>query len=225
MSVNVLYEMNRMTSRAQINDMDKCTIFSVYPKDIEEKKITLMPFMYQIPAGTPEKPSRVVIGPASWWRDVDPEQPLIEIPVSSVVVAQSVVLDYTKSIYGYTAGKRCPGIFFLTGDVSVEQLKSTTHIHRLKKAIEEQKAWYNFLCEAADALWARSNGNPLAIMEDMKLAATALGYSREWMKNQVQATLIRCINCGELRNPEFPTCKHCHAIIDKELAKKLGLVA
>ena len=120
MSVNVLYEMNRMTSRAQINDMDKCTIFSVYPKDIEEKKITLMPFMYQIPAGTPEKPSRTVIGPASWWRDVDPEQPLIEIPVSSVVVAQSVVLDYTKSVYGYTAGKRCPGIFFLTGDISAE---------------------------------------------------------------------------------------------------------
>ena len=204
--------------------MDKCTIFSIYPRDITEKKITLFPYNYLIPGGSEEKPGRLVVGTGSWWRDVDPDQPLIEIPVSSIVVAESVVTDYCKGIYGYTVKLRSPGVFFIPGELTVQQLKSTTHIHRLNQAAKEQKAWYQYLCEAADALWARTNGNPLSIMDDMKFAASELGYARDWMKNHIAVSLIRCINCGELRNPEFPTCKHCHTIVDKPLAVKLGVL-
>lgn len=222
---NIIHNINRTAHRAPTNAMDKATIFSIFPKEVTEQKITLMPHNYVIPGGDMKNPGRLVVGAASWWRDVDPDQPLIEIPISSVVVADSIVTDWAKAIFGYTAGMRSPGIFWIPGELTVEQLKSTTHMPRLLQAEREQKAWFEYLCSIADSLWARSNGNPLAIMDDMKLAAERLGYSRDWMKNHIAVSLVRCINCGELRNPEFPTCKHCHSVVDKALATKLGLTA
>lgn len=224
---NVIFNQTRMASRAPINTMDQATIFSIFPKDIKETKITLNPCNFLIPGGDIKTPGRLLVGTASWWRDVDPDQPLIEIPVSSVVVADSIVTDYAKGLYGYTVNNRTPGIFWVAGNISVAEVTDPKNQlnNRLKQAEREQKAWFEYLCTVADALWARSNGNPLAIMDDMKLAAERLGYDRDWMKNHVAISLVRCINCGELRNPQFPTCKHCHTVVDKALAAKLGLVA
>ena len=69
--------------RGPVNTFDKSTVFSVLPKDIEEKKHTLDPGIFKIPSGYPDKPSRLVVGPSSWWREIDVEQPLLEIPVIS----------------------------------------------------------------------------------------------------------------------------------------------
>ena len=70
----------KKTVRAPVNPMDKCTIISIYPKDIHERKLTVQPGEFHIPAGTPEKPSILVVGPSSWWRDVGEDEPLLEIP-------------------------------------------------------------------------------------------------------------------------------------------------
>lgn len=57
------------------------------------------------------------------------------------------------------------------------------------------------------------------------MAAQELGIKgKDWMINTENMRSIRCIACGELRNPDFPICGHCHAIVDQEKAKALGIV-
>jgi hypothetical protein len=213
----------RQTIRAEVNPMDKCTIFSIYPKDINEVKHTIQPGFFHIDKGSYEKPSRLVVGPSSWWRDIDFEQPLIEIPVSSMQIAKSVVNDYANGLIACNMADAMPGLFFVTGEVTVTELKDK-YSEALETANRKQRTWFKALVEMADTLWAKSNGNPIVIAQDMRLAAEELGImDKEWMANQRAADMIRCVACGSFRNPAFPICSTCHTVVDPELAKKLKL--
>lgn len=219
--------------RAPINPLDKATIVSVLPKEIDEKKPTLTPARWVIPPGAPEKPSIVVVGPSSWWREIDEEQPLLEIPVSSIIIAESVVKDYCNGIVGCNMDDSMPGLFYVPG-AKVKDIRNPTTgqvetvadipatyewiMKDYKKAIENavgrQKNWYSALVKMGDSLWARSNGNPLAISDDMRLAARELGLqeTKDWMKEFRMVEMARCFACGSLRNPQYPVCQTCKAI-------------
>src|SRR5882672_1460950 len=84
----------RRLIRSSRNPMDKCTVVSILPKVIDEAKWTIDPAIYHLEPGTYENPSVLTVGSASYWREVDIDQPMIEIPVSSVLLAESIVKDY-----------------------------------------------------------------------------------------------------------------------------------
>lgn len=214
----------RNTIRAEVNPMDKCTVFSIFPKDINEVKHTIQPGYFHIDKGSYEKPARLVVGSSSWWRDIDFEQPLLEIPVSSVQVANSIVRDYVNGLLACNMSDTMPGLFFVPGDIGFVKLR-LEYSEALETAKVKQTAWFSALVEMADTLWAKSHGNPLVIAQDMRLAAEQLGVDgvKSWMVNQRAADLIRCIACGSFRNPLFPICGTCQTIIDPEQFKKLGL--
>ena len=212
----------RRTIRGPINPMDKSTIVSIYPKDVDERKATISPGIFQIKAGSPSKPSILVVGPSSWWRDIDEDQPLLEIPVSSIQIADSVVRDYCNGILGCNMEDIMPGLFYVPGaktDVrgTVDNLATMDWIMKeysreLKAAEQRQKNWYALLIKMADSLWARSNSNPLAISDDMRMAAREMGQSdtKDWMKSFQMVDMVRCKACGSLKNPQFPICAQCH---------------
>jgi len=79
------------------------------------------------------------------------------------------------------------------------------------------------LIEMADSLWARTNGNPLAIPDDARFAARALSLDKPWIKDFQLVQNIPCIACGALRNPAYPICPSCKMVVDPELAMKLGI--
>jgi len=79
------------------------------------------------------------------------------------------------------------------------------------------------LVKLADSLWARSNGNPLAISDSMRTAAKELNLEKDWMKDFRMVETVRCKACGSLLNPMFPVCPTCKAINDPAKAKELGL--
>lgn len=214
---------NYKTIRAQTNPLDKCTVFSIYPKEIEEIKHTIQPGRFVIEAGRFEKPSRLVVGSSSWWKEVDENQPLLEIPVSSIQIADSIVRDYCNGLLGVNMADIMPGIFFIPGDISITELFST-HKKVLERANENQKRWYTLLVKMADTLWARSNGNPITISDDMRLAAQELGLrGKEWLQDFQAQEMIKCVGCGNMRNPLFPICPSCHNIIDVALYNKLNI--
>jgi hypothetical protein len=214
---------NRRTIRAPVNPMDKSTIVSILPKFIEEKKITIQPGVFCIMPGTFDNPSTLVVGPSSWWREVDAEQPLLEIPVSSIQIADSVVKDYCNGLLACNMADLMPGIFYVPGDWGVEKLKKE-HMPLLQKALQTQRKWYLELVRIADILWARTNGNPLAISDDARLACKELNITQKpWLGDAQVMELVRCVACGSLRNPIFPVCQTCHAVIDAEKAKQLNL--
>ena len=67
--------LNRRRLRQSVkNPLDKCTIVSIFPKVIDEDKITIQPGKFHIDKGTLENPAILVIGGSSWWKDFDPDQ-------------------------------------------------------------------------------------------------------------------------------------------------------
>lgn len=215
---------NRRTIRQPVNPMDKATVISILPKDIVEVKHTIQPGTFHILPGSYASPAILVVGPSSWWREIDEEQPLLEIPTSSIQIADSIVKDYCNGIFACNMADTMPGLFYVPGEHDAASIKKN-FLQELNAAQARQKSWYTLLLKLADSLWARSNGNPLAISDDMRLAAKELAQTtKDWMKDFSMIEMVRCVACGALRNPDFPVCGSCHAIIDKKRAEELGLI-
>lgn len=213
---------NRRTIRGPINPLDMSTIVSIYPKVVHERKCTIQPGEFHINPGTLAKPEILIVGPSSWWRDIDEDQPLLEIPISSIVIADSVVKDYANGILGCDMSESMPGLFYVPGAKVDKENKpdyaatlawvKTEFKNQFEIAERKQKNWYNILVKLADSLWARSNGNPLAVSDDMRMAARELNLSqtKDWMKDFQMVDMVRCKACGSLKNPLYPICATCH---------------
>lgn len=223
-AVGAFPDLRRRTIRGPSNPLDKATIVSICPKVLEDRKPTIQPGWFYVPAGTFEKPSILVVGPSSWWRDIDDEQPLLEIPTSAVQIAESVVTDYCNGMVGCDMATSRPGWFYVLGCKqnqkgeiqpmeTLEWIK-TEYKTELGIARDRQIKWYSTLVKMADSLWARSNGNPLALSDDMRLAARELGIEdrKDWMKDFQMIEKVRCMACGSLKNPAYPVCAVCKSI-------------
>lgn len=205
-------ELNRRTVRGPVNPLDKSTIVSVYPRPCNFKNVTLSPGRWYLEAGSMTAPALLTIGPSSWFRDVGIDEPLIEIMQSSVQIAESLVKDYLNGVFGCNMHDSMPGLFFVPGKFTLVKLKEE-YSDLLGAAVRHQMNYYRTLVKYADSLWARSNGNPLAVNEEMRLGARELGLQdREWMKETQNVGLVRCPACGEFKSPEYPICKSCHSI-------------
>ncbi len=213
----------RRTMPSPKNPMDKSTIVSIFPKPLRERKETICPGLFELEAGSPEKPTVLVVGSSSWWKDVDPEQPLLEIPDGSVLVAKSIVDDYCKGMLGCDMKGSMPGLFWVPGAFSVFEIQKN-HADKLREAKIKQDNWYKELIKLADIGWAKSNGNPITIALEMKLAATMLGLvDKPWMKDQIFLELSNCPACGNKTDPKYPMCANCKTIINPELFARLNL--
>lgn len=218
-----IQQTGRRTIRAPINPMDKSTIVSILPKAIHERKATIQPGFFDLAPGSFDSPSVLVVGPSSWWREIDENQPLLEIPVSSIQIADSIVRDYCNGLLAANMDDQMPGLFYIPGEYTVERLKKE-HMPLLLKAQARQRKWFMELIRVADILWSRSNGNPLSISSDARLACAELNISNKpWLGDQQTAELVRCVACGSLRNANFPICQTCKAVADPTLAAKLNL--
>ena len=201
----------RQPMRAPANPMDKSTVVSIFPKDIEEVKHTIQPGRFILSPGSYEKPSLLVVGSSSWWKETDIDQPQLEIPVSSIQIADSIVRDYCNGILACNSIDAMPGLFYVPGEHdSVSIMKN--YLGELNKALQKQKTWYGILVKLADSLWARSTGNPQAISDDMRMAAKELNIqgTKDWMKDHQMVDMVRCKACGALKNPLYPVCASCH---------------
>lgn len=207
--------LRRRTIRGPVNPLDKSTVVSIYPKSIHEVKHTIQPGVFDIPAGSLKKPSILVVGPSSWWKELNPEEPLLEIPTSSIVIADSIIKDYANGLIECNMNDLMPGLFYVQGAKSAKQIIDE-HQDELKRVAEKQRNWFFALIKAADILWARSNGNPLSVSDDMRMAAEQLDFKdKPWLKDFQTLELTHCPACGVLRNNQFPVCQTCHTIIDR----------
>lgn len=213
---------SRKVIRSTKNPLDKCTVVSIFPKEINEVKHTIEPGKFHIEPGSYEKPATLVVGPSSWWREIDLDQPMLEIPVSSVQIADSIIRDYCNGMLGYDASSSYPGLFFVLGEIKPVEVH-LKYKEKLEEAKAKQNNWYTILVRIADSLWARTNGNPLVIADEMRLAALELNLKdKPWLRDFKMAELTPCYACGTLRNPAYPVCQACKAVdMNHPLAKDL----
>jgi hypothetical protein len=217
-------DLKRMTIRAPVNELDKTTIISILPKHILEVKHTIQPGKFEIQKGSIQNPSILVVGPSSWWKETDEGQPFLEIPHSSIQIAHSVVRDYCVGLLGCDMADKRPGLFYIPGNITLEELQSKKeYVAQIQQANIRQRNWFGELVKIADVLWARTNGNPLTISDDMKLAARELGLDKSWIKDFQTVAMVNCPACGTLKNPNYPVCPNCKAITDSDKAKSLGI--
>jgi hypothetical protein len=202
----------RRLIRSQKNPMDRCTIVSIFPKELNEIKHTIEPGHFHVNAGSFETPAITVVGSSSWWKDIDVDQPMLEIPVSSIQIADSVIKDFCNGMLGCNMADSMPGLFFVLGEQTVAKIK-TEYKEKLKEVNDRQNNWYKILVRLADSLWARSNGNPLVICDEMRMGAKALNFNEKpWLKDFMMVEKVTCKACGTLKSPEYPVCPHCRAV-------------
>lgn len=215
---------NRRTVRAEINPLDKSTVVSIYPVEIDEKKPTIMPGKFKIPAGTYEKPATLIVGPSSWWRELGDDEPLLEIPQSSILIADSIVRDYAIGLIECNMNDIMPGLFFIPGEISVKEIQIIPKYKTmLDKAKANQDRWWQALVKMADILWARTNGNPLAISDDARIAARNLKLEKAWEADFISLELIPCVACGTRNNSNVVVCPNCKVVLNQAKFKELGL--
>lgn len=216
---------NRHIVRSPINPYDLSTIVSIWPKPLDEFKATIYPGRFTMRPGSMDSPSLLTVGTSSWWKDTGDGQPVLEITCSSVVVAESIVKDYCNGYLGANGDTSGPGIFWVPG--KIEDIKEVKEKYKalLAKAFLKQQNLYTILVRMADTLWARTNGNPVAVGDDMRLAARELGLSerKDWMAEFKQQDLERCPACGYMVNSQFPVCGNCKTVINAARAKELKL--
>lgn len=208
--------------RMPVNPMDKCTIVSVYPFEINEVKHTIFPGRFIIPGAKENDFEILVVGPSSWFKEMEEGQPSIEIPNSSIQIAESVIKDYMNGLVGCNMADSTPGLFFVPGAFTKEQIAKNC-IAELAIARGKQKNYWNSLVKMADVDWSRTNGNPLSISDLARLAANLLGLDKPWLRDFSNVQLEKCPACGQLVDIQFPICQHCHTIINEDAYKKAGL--
>lgn len=202
---------NERLVRAIKNPLDKCTIVSIFPKEILQYNPTIEPGRFYIKPGSYENPETLTVGSSSWWNKFDSEKPAMEMIVSSIQVANSVIMDWANGLLGYDADSG-PGLFFVLGEVTKDEIK-LKYRNKLDEMKVRQDNWYKFLVKHGDALWARSNGNPLVIWDTMRLAARSLNMNdKPWLKDFITVEKVPCKACGGLKDPAYPVCPFCKAV-------------
>jgi len=209
--------------KAPVNPLDKCTIVSIFPQEVKSTNHTIFPGRFSVPPGRFETPATLAIGPSSWWREVGEGQPLLEIPVSSIQVADSICKDWSNGILACDMADAMPGLFYLPGVLAPETILRE-YTGMLEAANRRQKNWYAALVRLADALWSKANNNPVAISDTMRLAAKELGLDdRPWLADFSVVTNIRCVACQTFVSSNVVICPNCKIILKPEEFKKLNL--
>lgn len=216
------------------NPLDKSTIVSLLPKRIREVKHTIFPGIFVIEPAPSGSFSTLIVTSSSYWLETTEGQPLLEVPSSSIEVAESVCNDYMNGLLGCNMGDCKPGLFFVPGSYDKKAITEAhgedpetgikwSFVERLAIAQANQRRWYAKIVELTDIAWSQTSGSPLAVSEDAKVGAELLGLKdKPWLKDFRSMQMESCPFCGELINLLFPVCKHCHNVINKDKVAALG---
>jgi hypothetical protein len=213
----------RQLSKAPYDADDKATIVSIYPVKIIERKPGLFPGVFTVEPGYANAPSILVVGPSHWELPLYQDNRAVEMTVSAIRVARSIVDDYTKSVFAY-ANDSMPGLFALKDAHTADDILKN-YQKDILEAAKKQKSWYEKIIKSADVMWARTDGNPLAIPNDARLAAEQLGLAdgKAWMQDFKTLQMVDCPACGSPRKGNFPVCSNCRTILDPKKYKEMGL--
>src|SRR5579872_4691224 len=130
------------------------------------------------------------------------------------ISAREIADDICREINSDAGENSFLGVFVCAGESPTAE--------ELRSAQQRLEDFYRGLVAAADREWERSH-TFLFIHDLQRRAASRLGLEKEW-HYQARETL-ECPGCGERLKPGVAVCKSCGAILNREKAAELGLVA
>lgn len=209
------------TSLISASEGLKCTVVSIVPFEIVEAKPGLTPPVFIIPAAKNGEPELLHIGTCFHYVYIDETRGSLQVRDSPEEVARSICYDYASSQVGVYRGA-APGIFWVPGQVSVDEVKQN-HAVLLHQARIQQNRWFEKLIELADKYWARY-GSKMAICDFMRDAAKSMKVDPArhlWMSELTVENAVDCPACGNLVKPGVIVCPACKCILDAEKYKTL----
>jgi ribosomal protein L37AE/L43A len=130
------------------------------------------------------------------------------------ISAREIAEDICREINSDAGERSFLGVFVCAG------LEPTAE--ELRAAREKLDNFYRALVAAADREWERSHSY-LFIHDLQRRAAASLGLDKEWYYRSRETA--ECPGCGERVKPDVAVCKSCGAVLDREKAVALGIVA
>lgn len=190
-----------------------CTVVSIMPFALKERKPQIHPGYFQIPPAKDGKIQCLPIGESIHWM-VQPfeKMPPIKIVETSKSIARSIVNDFVESQLAVDADA-APGLFFVEGHYTPDGIRQQYRT-RLELAKEMQGRWFVNLVRMADDDWAKVHQHQ-AISDLQRHAATALGLiDREWLSVALDNMMTRCPLCREMVSPDAIVHATCGYILD-----------
>jgi len=165
---------------------------------------------YQIRGRAPEEPYALI--PVNGVRAVMDlgDKRTMDVPITPREVAQ----DLCREINADGGEDSFFGVFVAQGE--------TPDDGELAEARQRLSVFYRSMVAAADREWERSHSY-LFINDVQRRAARFLGLDKDWFYQARETS--DCPGCGEKVRAGVAVCKTCHAILDRNKAATLGLVA
>src|ERR1019366_2587178 len=131
------------------------------------------------------------------------------------IPAREIAEDVCREVNSDAGERSFLGVFVCAGNALTEE--------ELRGARERLDEFYRALVAAADREGERSHSF-LFINELQRRGAASLGIEKEWFSAK-PAYAGECPGCGERVKSGVAVCRTCHAILDRDKALALGLVA
>jgi len=206
-----------------IKDGDICTVISVLPLRLNENK-PLTPANYVIKAvKDPQKDVETLIVKRGHFRVyVDETRPAIIVPETADVIAGSICRDFKVSSAHYEPGVAEPGLFFVAGGYTNEEVLREKDIQpELIKTRNLQNTWFKVLVSTADDDWSRHKMRRM-ISDLQRLACKCLNLERPWDIDLEVVSSVKMTPCKFCRaevHPDAIICMHCRGILNMERYK------
>lgn len=201
------------------------TIINYFPFPFTAIKPGLVPGIFEIPEGNPIKKEfsvkhidsvimRTYVGEigGGWIESLCPASELCD----------SIVNDFFgDSIYTDRAQGIGPGITWIEGNLTTEQLKDKKYLPVLEETFNKQVLWFKLLVQHADDSWQKMRQH--RVLSDLqRYAATFLKLDREWLTAlEIQKTQNVCPACGTMVPLTAIKCFNCGFILDEEKFKAI----
>ena len=199
--------------------MGVATVVNLMPFTLAESKPGLYPGNYLIPAAPKDDISVYHVEDAHFFVYLDENRGSMKVPVPAERVAQSIVEDFRAAKIFVVPGEAEPGLFFLPGKLSVQDIKSKFS-ERLSEYRAIQKKWFEMLVAQADDDWSRYRQHRM-ISDTQRFAAKTLGLEREWNITTIVENISKCPACTMNVPSSAVVCSSCQCILKPEEYKKL----
>lgn len=159
------------------------TVISVYPFEVKAAKPGMVPPEFTIPAAPKDDISILNVPFCDVYIYIDSDRGQMAMKEFAGTVARSIVQDYVTSQFCYN-GENCqPGLFWVPGRYTKEEIKEL-FAEEIKKARNAQQEWFKRLVMDADDSWNKTKRHS-NISEMQRVAVRQLGIKRDWVIDYV----------------------------------------
>ena len=199
------------------------TIVNYLPFQFIERKPSLVPEEYTIPAATDNEktPGILHVSPVHSRLYMPLQEQLFKVPIDAESLARDLVKSLVSAQIEYEDGVAAPAIFYLPGTHSAREVKAN-FAKEVDAALARQNLWLLKLVKKADDEWQKFRQHKF-ITDMQRWAAKKLGMKKEWGEVSAAAPLEveNCKFCGHSTLKGIVVCPNCKNVLDSVRFKQL----